>query len=139
MDADHLEKQMSENSRQRILDVGQCNMDHGNISRMLKQHFDAIVDRAKSIDQVMYMTGFYDYDLVLVNRVFDEDGAEGLELIRRLKAHPELSSVPVMLVSNFDDAQQSACDAGALPGFGKSELDAPQTIERLSACLGHPQ
>jgi hypothetical protein len=44
-----------------------------------------------------------------------------------------------MLVSNLDHAQQAACDAGALPGFGKASLNDPTTIERLSACLGDPQ
>lgn len=130
---------MTEETRLRVLDVGQCSMDHNNISRLLKTHFDAAVDRAKSIDQVLYMTGFYEYDLVLVNRIFDEDGAQGLELIRQMKANPELSEVPVMLVSNHDDAQQSACDAGALPGFGKASLDDPATLERLAACLGEPR
>lgn len=127
---------MSQDDRIRVLDVGQCDPDHANISRMLKENFDAIVDRAKSIEQVMYMTGFYDYDLVLVNRIFDADGAQGLDLIRQMKASDDLRETAVMLVSNFDDAQDEAEQAGAFRGFGKDALGSPETIARLAARFG---
>lgn len=120
----------------RVLDVGQCNLDHSQISELLKARFGARVDRAKSIEQVFYMAGFYDYDLVLVNRVFDEDGAEGLDLIRRMKDSDELRDTPVMLVSNYPEAQQAAQQAGALPGFGKAALADPATVELLAESLG---
>lgn len=127
---------MSQQDRPRVLDVGQCDMDHANISRMLKESFGAIVDRAKSIEQVMYMTGFYDYDLVLVNRIFDADGAEGLDLIRQMKAAENLRETPVMLVSNFEEAQAEAQQAGAIKGFGKNAIGTPETIECITAQLG---
>ena len=41
-----------------------------------------------------------EFDLVLVNRVLDADGSSGLDLIRAIKADPDLANVPVMLVSN---------------------------------------
>ena len=37
-----------------------------------------------------------------------------------------------MLVSNYEDAQASAVEAGALPGFGKSELRG-ERVKRLLA------
>jgi CheY-like chemotaxis protein len=120
----------------RVLDVGQCALDHGNISRLLKDQFGATVDRAASYDQVFYMAGFYDYQLVLVNRIFDADGSEGLELIRRLKTDPATRDMPVMMVSNYPDAQAAAQEIGAVPGFGKATLEAPATIELLSRVLG---
>lgn len=119
----------------RVLDVGQCNPDHANITRMIKARFDAVVDRAASIDQVMHMVGFYDYDLILVNRLFDADGTEGMELLRQIKADETMRQVPVMLVSNLADAQEAAVDAGAVPGFGKASLDTPETIELLTPFL----
>lgn len=116
----------------RILDVGQCDPDHASIARMLKMHFDVTVDRAKSIEQVEYMMGFYDYDLVLVNRIFDADGTEGLNLVEQLGKN---GKARVMLVSNLADAQASAVALGAVTGFGKAELDDPATVERLRAVL----
>lgn len=127
---------MSESTPPRVLDVGQCDMDHGNISRLLKDNFGALVDRAKGIDQVMYMTGFYDYDLVLVNRIFDADGSEGQDLIRRMKESDDLRDIPVMLISNYVESQESAVQAGAVMGFGKDALDAPETVSLLAAHLG---
>lgn len=119
----------------RVLDVGQCDRDHAGIAQLLKEHFEVAVDRAKSAEQVEYMLGFYEYDLVLVNRIFDADGAQGLELIRRLKSAAPTRDVPAMLVSNYADAQAAACALGALPGFGKAELSERGTVERLRAAL----
>jgi two-component system chemotaxis response regulator CheY len=71
-----------------------------------------------------------------VNRVSDADGSPGIELIRALKADPGLAGVPVMLVSNYADAQAQAVALGALPGFGKADLTAPETTEKLRSALG---
>ena len=76
------------------------------------------------------------FDLVLVNRVFDRDSSDGLALIGAIKTDPELTGVPVMLITNYEQHQRRAVEAGALPGFGKAELSAPETIERLAAILG---
>jgi CheY-like chemotaxis protein len=65
---------------------------------------------------------------VLVNRVLDADGSSGLELIRALKAEEQLRDVPVLLVSNYEDAQAQAVQAGAVPGFGKAELGQPHML-----------
>jgi CheY-like chemotaxis protein len=75
------------------------------------------------------------FALVLVNRVFDADGSSGLELIRTLKADEALKAVPVMLVSNYDDAQAQAAEVGALPGFGKSALGRPHMLQRVGKVL----
>ena len=47
-----------------------------------------------------------------------------------------LRRVPVMLVSNYEDAQREAVAKGALPGFGKAALGQPHTLARLRAVLG---
>ncbi len=75
------------------------------------------------------------FDLVLVNRVNDSDDAPGVDLIRSVKAEPGLAGVPMMLVSNFPEAQQEAEALGALPGFGKSDLASAATRQRLEAIL----
>lgn len=119
----------------RVLDVGQCDPDHGQIVRYLSQHFTVEIDRAKLADEALARLRNQPYDLVLVNRLFDEDGYEGSAFIQRLKADPQLASLPVMLVTNYADHQQAAVALGAAPGFGKSQYDDPQTREKLARFL----
>lgn len=123
-------------SRHRILSVGQCGFDHGRISRHLQQTLAVEVEGADGPDDALAALRREPFHLVLVNRVSDADGAPGIELIRRLKSDPALAELPVMLVSNFADAQAEAVALGALPGFGKSELTAAATTDRLRTALG---
>jgi hypothetical protein len=58
-----------------------------------------------------------------------------MDLIKRVKADPQLQSVPVMLVSNYEDAQAEAVAAGAAVGFGKAALGRPQMLERVKPFL----
>ena len=122
----------------RVLNVGQCGFDHGSISSYLADRFGARVERADGLDDAYEALRQGKFDLVLVNRVLDLDGSSGLELIQRLKDDPEesLKATPVMLVSNYPDAQQMAVELGAEPGFGKSEMQSSATFDRLKALLG---
>lgn len=70
--------------------------------------------------------------LLLVNRVLEPGFAEdssGIALIRKLAALP--NPPRMILVSNYEDAQAQAVEAGALPGFGKAQLGKPETRQRL--------
>ena len=116
---------------QTVLDVGQCDADHSRISQLLQQHFDVELARAHSFDEAITRTSQQAFDLVLVNRILDADGTEGLEIIRALKSSETTSSLPVMMVSNFPEAQEAALTAGAVPGFGKAALNTPETIALL--------
>lgn len=74
-------------------------------------------------------------DLVLLNRQLDYGFSteEGVELIRDLRLkHPHLK---LMLVTNYDNVQQQAIQAGALPGFGKRELGSAKVKELLRNAL----
>ncbi len=75
------------------------------------------------------------FGLVLVNRKLAVDSSEGVALIERMKADPQLANMPVMLLSNYPEAQRAAVAAGAEPGFGKAELAGPQTFEKLARFL----
>lgn len=121
----------------RVLDVGQCGHDHGLITRLLAG-FGASVDRVKSLEEAKRALREARYDLVLVNRQLDADGSPGVDVVRAIKtdSDPALSAVPVMLISNFPEAQDEAVAAGAALGFGKAELNDPQTQSRLAAVLG---
>jgi len=120
----------------RVLCVGQCAADSWSISRTLEKAFSAelvsVATAAEALDRMRQET----FPLVLVNRVFDANGASGLDLIRRVKADAELSTAPVMLVSNYADAQREAQAAGAEPGFGKASLGRADMLDRVRAFLG---
>ena len=119
----------------RVLSVGQCAFDHGSISRTLEHAFDVRVQGADARDDALEALRGEPFDLVLVNRIIDRDGSSGLELIRAIKADPELAELPVMLVSNYGDAQADAVAIGALRGFGKVELRDPATRDRIAEVL----
>jgi CheY-like chemotaxis protein len=106
----------------RILSVGQCSFDHRLISRHLRKMYGAEVAGANTIGEALVTLRAGEFDLVLVNRVLDGDGTSGLDVIQAIKAEPELAGIPVMLVSNYHEAQTEAQTLGALPGFGKTDL-----------------
>jgi two-component system chemotaxis response regulator CheY len=118
-----------------VLSVGQCFADHGAISRTLGQQFAAEVVAADTAAEALAAVRQQVFDLVLVNRVLDADGSSGLEVIRQIKADEAVRQVPVMLVSNHEDAQRQAVELGALPGFGKAALGQPPMLARLKPFL----
>lgn len=69
---------------------------------------------------------------MLINRKLDIDYNDGLEILKAIKADPQLAAMSVMLVTNYPEHQQTAVAAGAVPGFGKDSLRSPQTVERLA-------
>lgn len=75
--------------------------------------------------------------VLLVNRVLDGKFASdsGIELIELISGR-DGRRPPMILVSNLEDAQAQAESAGAMPGFGKSDLYAPTTVERVQAAIG---
>jgi two-component system chemotaxis response regulator CheY len=118
-------------SAKKVLSVGQCAADHGSISRLLREQFDAGVVGVDSAEDALAELLDGGFDLVLANRVFDLGGA-GLDFISQVKADEKLKNLPVMLVSNYADAQEQATALGALPGFGKSSLRDPATHTKLA-------
>lgn len=120
----------------RVLDVGNCSMDHGTLQGVLSQHFEVVVDQAHTIDDAEAKLAANKYDLVTVNRVFDQDGAYGLDLIRKIKARPANAELPVMLITNFPEHDAQAVAAGAVPGFGKKRVREATTVELFKKYLG---
>ena len=119
----------------RILDVGNCSHDHSQIRHCISKHFDAHIQRADTAEAALALLADGTWDLVLINRKLAMTNSDGLELINKIKSDDALSSVPVMLVSNYAEAQAQAIAAGAEPGFGKSELADDQTRQKLAAIL----
>lgn len=117
-----------------ILSVGQCGFDHARIARRLAE-VGVQVDRAFDAQEARLKMSAQAYDLVLVNRVFDADGDSGVDFIKTCKIDGGVLT-PMMLVSDYADAQAAAVEAGARPGFGKSELSREETLQRILEAVG---
>lgn len=76
--------------------------------------------------------------VLLVNRVLDGkfDGAvddQGIALIETLARRDPAPAM--LLISNFKESQEQAEAAGAMAGFGKSQLYDESTASRVQAAL----
>lgn len=120
----------------RVLDVGNCGFDHGSIKSLIEANFDAEVIQAHDLDEAISQLDDSDFDLTLVNRVFDRNGESGLDLIRRITDGSNIRSTPVMLISNFANYQDEAVKLDAVRGFGKSQLNEKATLDKLRVHLG---
>jgi CheY-like chemotaxis protein len=121
----------------RVLDVGQCGFDHGSISRLITSNFDALVEQAHHAADALERIQANEYDLILINRLLDQDHSEGSQLLTLIKSDAAITATPVMLVTNFADHQQLAVAAGAVLGFGKAELHSEETLGKLREFLGN--
>jgi two-component system chemotaxis response regulator CheY len=115
----------------RVLDVGNCGPDHAALVSLLQRYFDVTIVQAHGMDDALTCLREEAFDLVTVNRVMDKSGASGLEIIAVITKDERLNSVPVMMITNFPEHQESAVRSGAVHGFGKKSLDAVETVERL--------
>ena len=119
----------------RVLSVGQCHPDGTALRDFLERTFAVEVQSAGTADEAMSSLHNGPFDLVLVNRIFDADGESGLDLIHAIKTDSGIGKVPIMLISNYADAQEKAVTAGAEPGFGKAQIGTPESIARLEKLL----
>jgi hypothetical protein len=125
---------------QRVILVGHCGSDGRALERMVLATLPGV--RVSFADDEEALNDLVDdASLLLVNRVLDGDFKDnaGVALIARLRerhlpgagAGAGAGAGPrMMLISNYPDAQTAAVAAGALPGFGKSEM-AALGVERL--------
>jgi two-component system, chemotaxis family, chemotaxis protein CheY len=116
--------------------VGHCGPDSSflriAVSRAGKDVQVLSADDGRELNRVLEQG----VDLLLLNRQLDFgfDEHEGVALIRRLRPH--YANVKMMLVSNYPDAQAAAVAEGALPGFGKRDLNSPKVAELIREALG---
>jgi CheY-like chemotaxis protein len=68
---------------------------------------------------------------MLVNRKLDRDYSDGIDVIHAVRSDRQLDHLPVMMITNFEEHQQLAVQAGAEYGFGKRAIGNPETLERL--------
>ena len=119
----------------RILDIGQCNHDHGLLSR-LADSVGAQISRANTQSEAVEKLKQEKFDLIWVNRMLDADNTFGVDTIKAIKSNQDLASIPVMLISNFSQAQDDAIKVGAVKGFGKDHLSDADTLARVKEALG---
>ena len=119
----------------KVLLVGHCGPDSSYLRMAVKSAGGNVSILAADDDTELRDALDAGVDLVLFNRElgygFDVD--KGVDVIRALR--PAYPNAKMMLVSNYPDAQEQAVALGALPGFGKAELDRPATRDRLAATL----
>lgn len=112
--------------------VGHCGPDASYLMLAAKKAVPAAevvrIDDDTALDAFLAGGG---EGLLLVNRVLDGEfgGDSGIELIRRLRQSH--ATVALMLVSNFDSAQEEAIQAGAMRGFGKREIGGAKVNELI--------
>lgn len=116
----------------KVLSIGNCGYDDSRIGRMLVA-LGTSADRAADATEAKTKMGQNHYGLILINRIFDSNGASGIDFVSELKK--ENPSLKIMLVSDYPDAQASAISNGALPGFGKSQLSDPDTHAKIKQAL----
>jgi len=115
--------------------VGHCGFDSGSLTRFA-QDVAPEAEVVRVNDQQSLDTLSSPETLLLINRVLDgrfDAGGSGIDLI---KSFAEQDQAPAtMLVSNYADAQEAAEAAGALPGFGKSQVGDPATRQRVAEAI----
>ncbi len=119
----------------RVLDVGNCGPDFGSLSRYLTQNFDCTVEQAHGPEDALEKLRGGEYALVTINRKLDRDYSDGADILKLIKADPELQATPVMIVTNYAEHQDAAVALGAERGFGKLQYNEPETLERLEKFL----
>ena len=117
-----------------VLEIGNCNADHAFIKHMLESNFDVNVVRAHKLDDAAKALEDHEVSLIMINRLLDVDGTEGMDVFRELAAASE-SKIPTMMITNFEEHQQAAIDAGAVRGFGKAALNSEETLDSIREAL----
>ncbi len=122
-----------------VVDCGNCGPDYNAIRQIVQSNFEAVVLQTHSLEDTLALLAQRSVDLVTVNRKLDRDYSDGMDVIRGIKADPRFASVPIMLVTNYDEYQEAAAKVGAVRGFGKLTVRDPATVGLLQPYLGTPK
>lgn len=121
-----------------VLDVGNCGPDHSSLTKFLRSKFDVLVLQTHGASDTLQLLSDRKIDLVLINRKLDRDYSDGLDIVKLLKSGETTAQIPVMLITNYEEHQVLAMKEGAVRGFGKLELNLPETLTRLAEFLSQP-
>ena len=120
---------------QAILLVGHCGVDGPRLQRDISAGLPGSeVVRVNSQADLEERLEAGWADLLLVNREPVGFEGEGVAIVRAvLKQCPEAR---VMLVSDLEEAQVEAVEAGAMRGFGKRLMGTPKLVAEVERGLG---
>jgi hypothetical protein len=120
----------------RILLVGHCGVDGPRLKSEISQFLsDADVERINS-DADLRRACDRGADLLLINREpLGFEPRSGTQLVRDLCER--FPGQKLILVSDLEEAQQEAAEAGALPGFGKSDIGSPKFEDTVRNALAN--
>ena len=118
-----------------VLDIGNCDPDHNALKRMLTSSYDVNVLRAAQLSDSLEILRQNSVDLILINRKLDIDYSDGMDVLKYLKRDASNKHIPVMIITNYPDYQQSAVADGAEYGFGKLQFAEEKTHAQLSKFL----
>jgi hypothetical protein len=119
----------------KVLLVGHCGPDSSYLRIAVKSALGEATllaaDDNNELDKALQQS----LDLILFNRDlgYGFEPPTGVEMIRALKKRG--LGMNMMLVSNYQDAQTEAVQAGAVPGFGKREIGSPRVKQILQAAV----
>lgn len=102
---------------------------------MLDRNFEVDIDRVMFVEEALEKMQSNKYALVMVNRLIFADSSEGIELIRQAKSNDDMQATPILMISNYEEAQERAMAAGAVRGFGKADIGKPSVINLLGSYL----
>ncbi len=119
-------------SHYHILDVCPCSFDHADMRKVIEKVCMATVEQVRTGAQALDFIAKRRYHLVLINRTLDGP-MDGLSLLAALRR--QTNPPPAMLISNYVDAQTSARQMGALPGFGRAQIEESIAVQRIAQAL----
>ncbi len=119
----------------RIVLVGHCGPDAFALRNAMQSIAPGAIVEAVSDEEAAYRAAMAS-DLLVINRLLDGDfsNPSGIELIRDIALRG--IAARLMLVSNYREAQADAETAGAVPGFGKRDMYAESTRQRVREAIG---
>ena len=97
--------------------VGNCNFDGPQIKSVLENNYEVEVRDIKTMDEAKMILDNETIDLVLINRVGDQDQKNGLDLVDYLANKGWKPRI--ILITNYSDKMDEAVLHRALEGFGK--------------------
>ena len=117
----------------RIVLVGHCGADSWVLERVARDAApDAEVTR---VNRQADLDALPAESLLLINRVLDGrfNAGTGVDLIAEVASRE--AAPRLMLISDYADAQAAAVEAGASPGFGKSDIGSDDVREKIGTAL----
>jgi len=118
-----------------VLDVGNCGFDHQNLQRVLSEHWEVELKRTTTLNEAIRELDSCSYDLVVVNRILEGDGASGMDLVKHVVQNPTPKGLPIVLLTNYPEVQEEALREGASASFGKRDLRSEEVRLALDSFL----